>query len=258
MSGTLKFKFVSSSSRGLLGLCLLLCISTASLADLTLEQVSGKAAPPLGAYFLSSEQKRYLVSYPDQKIRVEEISAEGKATVILSAEPPAAELEPILPVDAATLPKLGGAAIRQQRLVCCLTRESALVFIDLKTAKFSSRQSLPDFTAPRAAAYDPQGKLWMFSGNSLTEIAFTSDGHFNPVHHEGDFDSPEHLAIAADGKLYVCEHGAKPGLVLLDAQRKRLKRVEFPKARSVVALEMQGKSVNLWLDNGDRFHEEGL
>lgn len=98
----------------------------------------------------------------------------------------------------------------------------------------------------------------MFSGNSLTEIAFTSDGHFNPVHHEGDFDAPEHLAITADGKFYVSEHGAKPGLVILDAQRKRLSRLEFPKGRSGAALKVMGNAVELWLDNGAIFKEEGF
>jgi hypothetical protein len=231
----------------------LLVVTTGAHAELTTAQLAGAAAPPAETFILTSGGKRFLVSHPQEEIRVELISAEAKLTMLLSAKPPVAETAPILDVDAAKLPKLGGAAIWQNQLVCCLTRESALLFIDLKAARITSRQSLPDFTAPRAAAYDPTGRLWMFSGNSLTEIAITSDGHFNPIHHEGNFDQPEHLAITAEGKFYVAEHGAQPRLRILSAERKPLQRFEFTNGDWCAAITMDGAEPCVWLNSGRRF-----
>lgn len=195
--------------------------------------------------------RSYAISYPARELRV----MFQPSTQLLSAVPPAATEEPILDAATATLPKLGGAAIWQDTLVCCLTRESALLIIDLRTRRITSRQSLPDFPTPRAAAYDPNGTLWMFSGNSLTEITFTSDGHFNPIHHEGTFDHPEHLAIAANGKFYIAENGAQPRFSVCAPTRTLLHTWPLPAGRHPQALVFTAleQEPSLWLDNGALF-----
>jgi hypothetical protein len=234
--------------------CLMLLLTAwLAHAELTPAQLAGTAAPPAETYLIASGGKHYVVSHPREEIHVELLAADGKSTVLLSAKPPAAETAPIDAADVTKLPKLGGVALWQDRLVCCLTRESALLFIDLKSATITSRQALPDFPHPRAAAYDPQGKLWMFSGNSLTELAFTSDGHFNPIHHQGDFDHPEQLLITPAGKFYIAENGASPQVLILSADRKLERKLPLAAGEACSAITCTAEGPVIWLNSGKAF-----
>ncbi len=123
---------------------------------------------------------------------------------------------------------LGGLAAHDGRLVVTLTRQSELLFIDAKRNILADRQSLPDFPTPRGAAFTTDGTLWMLSANSLAELQFTSDGHFNPIHHRGDFDDPRHLAIAGDGHFYISQRGGSHQVVVLDAKLKPVRKVGHP------------------------------
>jgi hypothetical protein len=219
-------------------------------AELTPAQLAGTAALPAETYLIASKGKHYVVSHPDEKIHVELLSADGNSTMLLAAKPPAAESAPIDAADVTMLPKLGGVALWQDRLVCCLTRESALILIDLKSATITSRQALPDFPHPRAAAYDPKGKLWMFSDNSLTELEFTSDGHFNPIHHQGDFDHPEQLLITPTGKFYIAENGASPQVLLLSADRKLERKLPLAAGETCSAITRNADGPVIWLKSG--------
>jgi hypothetical protein len=225
-------------------------------AELNSAQLAGETPPPPETFVLASGKKRYVVSYPKEEIRVELVShgpSPLKTTLLMAAKPPTADSVSFPSDDVAKLPQLGGAAIWQDRLVCCLTRESCLIFIDLKTARITSRQSLPDFPAPRAAAYDPSGKLWMFSGNSLTEIAFTSDGHFNPIHHQGDFDQPEHLVISREGKFYIAERGAQPRMQMLSPDRTSLWMSPFTDGHSCYAITIRMSHPRFWTNSHNAF-----
>jgi hypothetical protein len=203
------------------------CLTYSQGAELTTAQWNGTATLPADVVITvdATTQDRFAISLLKEKLAVEKLPSkaliETKAVVILNTAIPAAETAPILTDATATLPRCGGAAVWKSQLICCLTRESALLVIDLQTNKIC-RQALPDFLHPRAPAYDPAGTLWMFSGNSLTEIQFTSDGHFNPIHHEGDFDHPEALRITADGKFHITEPGNPARQIVLSHKRERI------------------------------------
>ncbi len=232
---------------------MLLLTAWMARAEFSPAQLAGTAALPAETYLIVSGGKYYVVSHPDEKLHVESMSADGKSTPLLAAKPPAAETAPIDAADVTKLPKLGGVALWQDRLVCCLTRESALIFIDLKSATITSRQALPDFPHPRAAAYDPKGKLWMFSGNSLTELEFTSDGHFNPIHHQGDFDHPEHLLITPEGKFCIAENGAQPQVLILSADRKLERKSPLAAGEQCRAIACNADGPVFWLKSGKAF-----
>ena len=135
------------------------------------------------------------------------------------------------------LPELGGMAAQKNTLVCTFPRRNALWFIDLTTNKITSKQSLPDFPTPTGVAYDAQGRLWALSGNTLAEIQFTSDGHFNPIHHRGDFDHPHHLLITTDGKFYIADGGGEhPMIKVLNAKLEIEKTIPLPEKFEVCAL----------------------
>ena len=139
------------------------------------------------------------------------------------------------------LPELGGMAAHKNTLICTFPRRNALWFIDLTTKKITSKQALPDFPSPTGAAYDSQGRLWVLSGNSLAELQFTSDGHFNPVHHRGDFDHPRQLLITADGKFYVAEMGEQAAIKILNAKLEVEKSMPLPNKTEVCALAMDDR-----------------
>lgn len=149
------------------------------------------------------KSQRYAVQFSDSRRewRIISLSHGGGERSVLVSQDPEVKLES----TTAKLPEIGGLAVWNRRAVISLTRRQELVFVDLEKGKITARQSLPDFPTPRGVAYDPQGRLWVLSGNSLTEIQFTSDGHFNPLHHRGDFDDPRHLFIDAAGKFYLTE-----------------------------------------------------
>lgn len=135
------------------------------------------------------------------------------------------------------LPEFGGIASNKNTLVCTFPRRNALWFIDLTTNKITSKQSLPDFPTPTGVAYDAQGRLWALSGNTLAEIQFTSDGHFNPIHHRGDFDHPHHLLITTDGKFYIADGGGEhPMIKVLNAKLEIEKTIPLPEKFEVCAL----------------------
>lgn len=119
----------------------------------------------------------------------------------------------------------GGLAARDGKLVATLTNQNELLFIDARRGVLTARQSLPDFSSPRGAAFDPAGRLWVLSGNSLAELQFTADGHFNPIHHRGDFDDPRHLAIDAGGHFYIAQIGQFPTVAVLDRSLKTVRTI---------------------------------
>lgn len=131
-----------------------------------------------------------------------------------------------LPLDGAKGPwELGGLAARNGRLAATLTNQNGLAFLDARRAASPVFQSLPDFPTPRGVAFAPDGTLWVLSANSLAELQFTSDGHFNPIHHRADFDDPRHLAIDSAGNFCIAQHGAARNILVLSKTFNRLRTI---------------------------------
>ena len=167
--------------------------------------------PPCGPQ-AERDVRGYVISLQEKTLTIRAESQAGSSTKLME-----------IMLEAAEAP--GGAAVWNDRLVITLPKSSALLICSLREKKLLSRQSLPDFPSPRGAAYDPEGHLWMLSANSLAEIQFTPDGHFNPIHHRGDFSDPRHLLILPDGYFYIAENGAPAAVKILDSKLSLLETI---------------------------------
>ena len=154
----------------------------------------------------------YVISQQEKTLSIQAESQAGRSVKVMD-----------ITLDAAEAP--GGAAVWNDRLVITLPKSAALLICSLREKKLLSLQSLPDFPSPRGAAYDPQGRLWILSANSLAEIHFTPDGHFNPIHHRGDFSDPRHLLILPSGQFYIAENGPAPAVKILDSKLNLLETI---------------------------------
>ena len=167
--------------------------------------------PPCGPQ-ADHDVKGYAISQQEKTLTIRADSQAGNSSRLMD-----------ITLDAAEAP--GGAAIWNDRLVITLPKSAALLICSLHEKKLLSRQSLPDFPSPHGAAYDPHGHLWILSANSLAEIQFTPDGHFNPIHHRGDFSDPRHLLILADGHFYIAENGPPSVVKILDPKLSLLETI---------------------------------
>ena len=173
------------------------------LLPLLVQPFGPQAATDIKAYTISQQQKILTISAQ---------SRAGDSTKVME-----------IALEAAENP--GGAAIWNDRLIITLPKSAVLLVCSLLQKKVLSRQSLPDFPSPHGAAYDPQGRLWILSANSLAEIQFTPDGHFNPIHHRGDFSDPRHLLILPNGHFYIAENGPPLDVKILDSKLNLLETI---------------------------------
>jgi hypothetical protein len=134
------------------------------------------------------------------------------------------------------LPLLGGLAVWKERAILTLPQRNGIWLADLSKKSITAKQSLPDFPSPTGIAFDSKGTPWVLSGNSLTELTFTSDGHFNPIHHRGDFDHPRYLCISKTGHFYVGEATEPPTLKVLSADRTRIRSLPLARKSPLVAI----------------------
>ena len=170
----------------------------------------------------------YVISQQEKTLSIQAESQGGKSVKLMD-----------ITLEAAEAP--GGAAVWNDRLVITLPKSAALLICSLREKKLLSRQSLPDFPSPRGAAYDPQGRLWMLSANSLAEIQFTPDGHFNPIHHRGDFSDPRHLMILPGGHFYIAENGPAAAVKILDSKLSLLETISLQQPATGLQISPTGE-----------------
>lgn len=192
-----------------------------------------------------AEIERYTVQRTQQSLRVSAQLTSGKEMVKLEI--------PAETVSTSEVPELGGAAAWNERMIITLTRRQEILIVDLKESKLTARQSLPDFPHPRGVDFDPQGNLWVLSENSLNELQFTSDGHFNPINHRADFDAPQWLCIDRDGKFHLGKAGGQR-VHVLSTKLEEVPIQPMPPGQTLAGL-FSDKHGRVWakLDNGELY-----
>lgn len=135
----------------------------------------------------------------------------GEDKLILTWAVPAAKPNPVL----ATTPQAGvlaGIAARDGVVVCSMPALPGLLLVDAAAGAVVGRVGLED---PRGVAFDPQGRLLALSGRRLLrgELPATPAGpealrqvDWQPVVEQG-LEDPQHLAVAADGELFISDLG---------------------------------------------------
>lgn len=208
---------------------------------LTSDQWEGKK-PTSPEILISQGEVAFAAILKGSRLKIVQRDSKGAETVLLETE-----------LKTGKDSKLGGMAIWKDRIVCSLTKEETLIFISIPQKKILSQQSLPDFPSPRGLAFDATGKLWAVSGNTLAELQFTDDGHFNPIHHRGDFDHPQHLLFGKNGHLFISEAGEKPQVQELDVNLKTIQTTMLPQGKTCSQLIGAGNgSVTALLNDGQQ------
>lgn len=183
--------------------------------------------PPSGPQ-ADRDVQAYAISQQEKTLTIRAETLAGNSTKLME-----------IPLEAVEAP--GGAAIWNDRLIITLPKSAKLLICNLREKKLLSSQSLPDFPSPHGAAYDPQGRLWILSANSLAEIQFTPDGHFNPIHHRGDFSDPRHLLILPGGHFYIAENGAPPVVKILDPKLSLLETIPLQQPATGLQISPTGE-----------------
>jgi hypothetical protein len=153
---------------------------------------------------------------------------------------------------------LGGIAARDGRIVCSMVRQDELLVVDARTGKTAPRVPLPD---PRGVTFDAQGRLLALSGARLVRFATLTAKPEAVV--AGGLDDPRHVAVGADGTLFITDRGSAHQVKVFSAAGKFLRAIGRAGAPSVgpydplhlnnpngLAVDSQGR---VWVAEADNF-----
>lgn len=131
-------------------------------------------------------------------------------------------------------------------MIGLLTDDNQLISVSAKGQLINTMQ-LPDAPFMTAA---PDGNLWVYSQNSLSEI--DASGNWTKVNENlnGESASSAYLATA-DGNRYFFAGGASPSLTATDAQGNTAWQVSLLDVSGQAQLMAQDKAIVLMMTNGD-------
>ena len=119
---------------------------------------------------------------------------------------------------------LTGLAIHDGLLVCSLPRQNELLLVDAKAGKLLGTVSLSD---PRGLAFDGQGRLLALAGKQLRRYQLPATvGKELPAPEvlvAAGLEDPQHVALDAEGNLYVSDRGKSHQVKVFDPAGKPLR-----------------------------------
>ncbi len=112
------------------------------------------------------------------------------------------------PGDTRFLEQLGGIAVRDGLLVCALTRNDSLLFVDARGGKVIGEAAV---TSPRGLAFDAEGRLLVLSESKLLRFKLdpANPDHLPPSEAligQG-LEDPKDVALDSTGMIYVSDGG---------------------------------------------------
>ncbi|MDQ2799081.1 MAG: hypothetical protein M3Y13_05495 [Armatimonadota bacterium] len=177
-------------------------------------------------------------------LEVRGFNAEGRLETVFHATFPMEWKKSILPTFKTTAEAYGtnGLAVYNGRVVVAWTRRNALLIGDARTKKQVAEIPIP---APRGIAFDPQGRLFVITGNSVKRYRLSDDG--TKLTEEATLigsglEDPHRLALDDAGNIYVADWGGSHQIKVFSPDGRPLRVIGKPGGPQIGRYDERGMS----------------
>jgi hypothetical protein len=164
------------------------------------------------------------------EIRLTALTAKGDKPVIKYPFTPVTAIDPSAPGQVNWGEQLGGVAVRNGVAVLSLCRLEQLVFIDVAAGRALGTVPLAN---PGGLCFDPQGRLYVFSGKQLRRYAlpdgvWTAQLPTPEIVVADGLQDPQQMTLDAVGNIYLSDCGTSHQVKVFDPSGKPLRTIGKP------------------------------